>query len=105
MTTSRPASTRLSKVRFLLGLTAVGLLALLPVLHHHAPDADGSPSGPAGKPCSLCAIFSSIEAPAIGGPSIPPPVVEPVRAAASILPLEQAHLSGIASRAPPSFAV
>jgi len=60
MMTSRPARTMCARVRVLLCLASVILLACLPVFHHHPAPTKAAPVGQSDQSCTLCAVFAGI---------------------------------------------
>ena len=101
MMTSKPARSMGARVRVLLCLASVVLLALLPVIHHHPAPTKAAPAGQSDQSCTLCAVFSGM---AVDGviPSIATPTLLPTQLAQSpvLVVFEVADLC-VDGRAPP----
>ena len=101
MTTFKPARTVGARVRVLLCLVSVVLLALLPVVHHHQAPSKAAPAGQSDQSCTLCAVFAGM---AVDGsiPSIATPTLIPslLVQSSGLLVFEVADLC-VDGRAPP----
>jgi hypothetical protein len=104
MKTSRPERTRLSRVRALMGLTAVIVLALSPALHHHPPEPSSPVSGQPGIQCTLCAVFQGMEPPGLGSASTHQPALDEAPVGEPISLVALAPRGILATRAPPRHA-